>query len=112
MQYIYIYLTYTRTNGFIQSVRVYLNVIHTRQYNTIQYNVIQRITYILKKNTYTHTHIEHTYMHAYLCTKRNNNKNNNNLANMDLGHLLTRSGPTHPEISLVVTSGSFYLSTG
>jgi len=63
--------------------------------------------------TYIQTNTGHIYKHAHLCTKRNNNNNNNNnLANMDMGHLLTRSSLTHPEGPSVVTSGSFYLSTG
>jgi hypothetical protein len=43
--------------------------------------------------------------------KRDNdyNNNNNNLAIMDLGHLLTRFGLTHPQISPMISSGSFCL---
>jgi len=40
----------------------------------------------------------------YSCPKlynnNNNNNNNHNLAIIDLGHLLARSGLTHPEMSL------------
>ena len=37
----------------------------------------------------------------------NNNNNNNNLSVMDLGHLLTRSGITYPEVSSKVCHDSF-----
>jgi hypothetical protein len=42
----------------------------------------------------------------------NNNNNNDNIAATELGHLLTRSGLTYPEVSSVVFPGSFCLLVG
>jgi hypothetical protein len=39
--------------------------------------------------------------------ENNNNNNNNNISVMELGHLLTRSGLTYPEVSSKVCHDSF-----
>jgi hypothetical protein len=86
-QFIYIYLTYSTYNG-----RTGLS--KCNKYNTILCNTMQ---------TYIHTPT--TCIHAHSCTKRNyhhhhHHHHHHHLASIQLGHLLTRSGLTHPNCLL------------
>jgi len=63
------------------------------------------LTYVPGKLHYDVYCVIKRCMHRKL--NNNNNNNNNNLANVQLGHLLARSGLTRPEVHLMVSPDFF-----
>ena len=70
----------------------------------VTYIVFQTIT---DKNFSYHVLTVKAFEQYKLCYSNNNNNNNQHISFMELGHLLTRSGLTYPEVSSKVYHDSF-----